>query len=490
MLAVVIVLVASVVVLAGALWRGRQRAAGPRGRTAGGRHDERASELEARERMLAARAADVGVRLELGSARRQLEVEQEQLADATTALESDRDQLAAARAAVAAQREELLDERARLAGMTTAEARAEVLAAVLVETERDAALQARRIEADAVATAEVRAREIVAQAVQRVATPATGDLTVASIALPSEDYKGRIIGREGRNIKAFETVTGVDVVIDDAPGVVQLACFDPVRREIGRLTMEALVADGRIHPQRIEEAYVRSQGQVDEVCRRAAQDAMLAAGVGRLDPELVRQLGTLRFRTSYGQNVLAHLVECAAIARTMAAEIGAPVELAQLIVRSAFLHDIGKALTSETPGSHALIGADLARRHGESDAVVHAIEAHHNEVAPRTIEAVLTQASDACSGGRPGARRESASAYTDRLQRIEKIAAAQPGVQKVFAVQAGHEVRVMVSPDEVDDLAAAQVARTVAKQIEQELTYPGQVRVTVIRESRVSEIAH
>jgi ribonuclease Y len=220
------------------------------------------------------------------------------------------------------------------------------------------------------------------------------------------------------------TVTGVDVVIDDAPGVVQLSCFDPVGREMGRLTMEALVADGRIHPQRIETAYARSQGEVDEVCRVAALDAMPATGVGELDPELVRQLLTLCFRTSYGQTVLAHLVESAALARTLAAESGAPEDLKQLVARRAFLHDIGKALTHETPGSHALIGADLARRHGESDAVVHAIEAHHNEAAPRTIEAVLTQASDACSGGRPGARRESVSAYTERLQRIEETAGA------------------------------------------------------------------
>jgi ribonuclease Y len=394
---------------------------------------------------------------------------------------------AEAAAATEQERAELAAELARLAGISPAEAKAEVLAGVVAEAQRDAALHVRRIEADAIEQAEGRAREIVGQALQRVATPATAEATVATIRLPSEDYKGRIIGKEGRNIRAFETVTGVDVVIDETPEVVQLSCFDPVRREVGRLTMASLVADGRIHPQRIEETYAASLADVDEVCRRAAEDALLAVGIGDLHETLVGHLGALRFRTSYGQNVLAHLVESAAIAATMAAEVGADVAL---VTRCAFLHDIGKALTHEVSGSHALVGAELARRCGESAAVVHAIEAHHNEVAPRTLEAVLTQASDACSGGRPGARRESAAAYTTRLARIEEIASAQPGVQRVFAVQAGREVRVMVAPDTVDDLAAAQIARTVAKQIEQELTYPGQVRVTVIRESRVSEVAH
>lgn len=388
---------------------------------------------------------------------------------------------------LALQSEALAAERIRLAGISPEQAKAEVLATVLAEAQRDAALQLRRVEADATAYADARAREIVAQAVQRIATPTTAEVSVATIRLPSEDFKGRIIGREGRNIRAFETVTGVDVIIDDTPELVQLSCFDPVRREVGRLTMASLVADGRIHPQRIEETYAASLAEVDGVCRRAAEDALLAVGINDLHEDLIGHLGALRFRTSYGQNVLAHLVESAAIAATMAAELGADVPL---VTRCAFLHDIGKALTHEIPGSHALVGAALARRYGECEAVVHAIEAHHDEVAPRTIEAVLTQASDACSGGRPGARRESAAAYSDRLARIEAIASAQPGVERVFAVQAGHEVRVVVAPDAVDDLAAAQIARAVAKQIEQELTYPGQIRVTVIRESRVSEVAH
>jgi ribonuclease Y len=298
--------------------------------------------------------------------------------------------------------------------------------------------------------------------------------------------KGRIIGREGRNIRAFESITGVNLIIDDTPEAVLLSCFDPVRREVGRLTLEKLVFDGRIHPHRIEEAYEVAMGEVGRLCHTAADDALLEVGIGEIHPQLRTLLGRLRYRTSYGQNVLRHLVETAHIAATMAAELRLDTAL---VKRCAFLHDIGKALTHEVEGSHAIIGADLARRCGESDDVVHAIEAHHNEVAPQTVEAVLTQASDACSGGRPGARRESLEAYVKRLERIEEIATARAGVEKVFAMQAGREIRVMVRPEAVDDLGAAVLARDVAKQIEEELTYPGQIRVTVVRESRATEVA-
>jgi ribonuclease Y len=298
--------------------------------------------------------------------------------------------------------------------------------------------------------------------------------------------KGRIIGREGRNIRSFEQTTGVNLIIDDTPEAVLLSCFDPVRRETARLTLDSLVLDGRIHPSRIEEIYERSKGEVAELCERAAEDAMADVGITDLHPELVRTMGLLRYRTSYGQNVLKHLVETAHIAGIMSAELGLdPAE----IKRGAFLHDIGKALTHELEGSHALVGAELARRYGESEEVVHAIEAHHNEVPPRTIAAVLTQAADACSGGRPGARRESLESYVKRLERIEQIASGKPGVDKVFAMQAGREVRVMVAPEQIDDLSAQLLAREVAKQIEDELVYPGQIRVTVVRESRATEIA-
>ena len=305
--------------------------------------------------------------------------------------------------------------------------------------------------------------------------------------LPSDEMKGRIIGREGRNIRAFEAVTGVNVIIDDTPEAVLLSCFDPTRREVGRLTLEKLVADGRIHPHRIEEAHEQSQAEVEALCLRAANDALADVGIHDLDERLIPTLGRLRYRTSYGQNVLGHLVETAHIAGVMAAELGLdPV----LIKRCAFLHDIGKALTHEVQGSHAIIGAELLRKYGESEAVAHAVEAHHNEVQPRTLEAVLTQAADACSAARPGARRETLESYVKRLQRIEEIASARHGVEKVFAMQAGREVRVMVQPDAVDDLEASVIAREIAKQIEDELTYPGQIRVTVVRESRATEVAH
>ncbi len=298
--------------------------------------------------------------------------------------------------------------------------------------------------------------------------------------------KGRIIGREGRNIRAFETVTGVNLIIDDTPEAVLLSCFDPVRREVGRLTLERLVADGRIHPQRIEEVFEQSRQAISELCVRAGEDALIDVGITDLHPELTQLLGQLRYRTSYGQNVLKHLVESAHIAGMMASELGLdPV----LLKRGTLLHDIGKALTHEVQGSHALIGAEIARRYGEHEDVVHAIEAHHNEVEVRTIEAVLTQAADAISGGRPGARRESLEAYVRRLERLEQIALAQPGVEKVYAMQAGREVRVMVKPDAVDDLGAQVIARDVARQVQEELTYPGQIRVTVIRESRATEYA-
>jgi ribonuclease Y len=298
--------------------------------------------------------------------------------------------------------------------------------------------------------------------------------------------KGRIIGREGRNIRAFEQVTGVNVMIDDTPEAVLLSCFDPVRRETARMTLTELVADGRIHPARIEEVHERSKSQIQAQCLRAAEDAMAEVGISDLHPALVPVLGTLRYRTSYGQNVLKHLVESAHIAGLMAAELRLDVAHCK---RAAFLHDIGKALTHEVEGSHAIVGADLARKYGEHADVVHAIEAHHGEVEVRTVEAVLVQAADAISGSRPGARRESIEAYVQRLERLEEIAGAREGVDKVFAMQAGREIRVMVAPDIVDDIEAQVLARDIAKQIEEELTYPGQIKVTVVRESRATETA-
>jgi ribonucrease Y len=378
-------------------------------------------------------------------------------------------------------------ERERIAGLTAEEAKAELLASVEVGARRDAAMLVRSIENEARAEGTDRARAIVVEAVQRVASEQTAETVVSVLHLPSDEMKGRIIGREGRNIRTFESVTGVNVIIDDTPEAVLLSCFDPVRREVGRLTLDKLILDGRIHPHRIEEVYESSQTEVEELCLRAARDALADVGIGDLDESLLPTLGRLRYRTSYGQNVLGHLLETAHIAGVMAAELGLEPTL---IKRCAFLHDIGKALTHEVEGSHAIVGAELLRRHGESEAVAHAVEAHHNEVPPRTIEAVLTQASDSCSAARPGARRESIETYVKRLARIEEIASAKSGVEKVFAMQSGREVRVIVQPAEVDDLASQVIAREIAKQIEDELTYPGQIRVTVVRELRATEVAH
>jgi ribonucrease Y len=373
-----------------------------------------------------------------------------------------------------------------VANLTAEQAKTEVVAGIEAEAKRHAHTIVRDIERQAQDEGEVRARKIITGAVQRLASEQTSESVVSVVHLPSDDMKGRIIGREGRNIRSFEQTTGVNLIIDDTPEAVLLSCFDPVRRETARLTLDGLVLDGRIHPSRIEEMYERSKTEVSELCLRAAEDAMAEVGIADLHPELVKTMGQLRYRTSYGQNVLKHLVESAHIAGMMAAELGLDVPLCK---RGAFLHDIGKALTHEMEGSHAIVGADLARKYGEHDDVVHCIEAHHNEVEVRTVEAVLTQAADAVSGGRPGARRESLEAYVKRLERLEEIAHLHDGVEKVFAMQAGREIRVMVLPDVVDDIAAQVMARDIAKQVEEELTYPGQIRVTVVRESRATEVA-
>ncbi len=437
-------------------------------------------ELDQREQRLAARE----VRLEERSER--LEQEAHQVVEREHELartEADIARRKAELADIEEQRRQILE---RIAGLTAADARAELVKDAEQQAKRDSAVIVRDIEAAARNEGEERARRIVTLAIQRVASEQTAESVVSVLHLPSDDMKGRIIGREGRNIRAYEAVTGVNVVIDDTPEAVLLSCFDPVRREIGRVTLEALVLDGRIHPQRIEEEHERAKVAVEALCVRAGEDALMEVGISEMHPEVINLLGRLRYRTSYGQNVLKHLIESAHLAGIMAAELRLPPGLAK---RGTLLHDLGKALTHEVEGSHALIGAEIARRYGEHEDVVHAIEAHHNEVEPRTIGAVLTQAADQISGGRPGARRESLESYVKRLERIEQLAAGLPGVEKVFAMQAGREVRVMVIPDAVDDIGAQVLARDLAKQIEDELTYPGQIRVTVVRETRASEIA-
>ena len=407
----------------------------------------------------------------------------DQRADALEVTQAELDEQRAELQQLDAQRLEVLE---RVAGLTASQAKAELVAVIENQAKREAALIVRDIEGGARKEGDKRARKIVTLAIQRVASDQTSESVVSVLHLPGDEMKGRIIGREGRNIRAFESVTGVNLIIDDTPEAVLLSCFDPVRREVGRLTLERLVLDGRIHPQRIEEAYERSKAEIEQLCVRAGEDALVDVGITEMHPELTNLLGRLRYRTSYGQNVLKHLVESAHIAGMMASELGMdPV----LMKRCTVLHDIGKALTHEVQGSHALIGAEIARRYGESEDVVHAIEAHHNEVEVRTVEAVLTQAADAISGGRPGARRESLELYVKRLERLEQIAAAHEGVEKVFAMQAGREIRVMVKPENVDDIQAQVIARDVAKQVEEELTYPGQIRVTVVRESRATEFA-
>jgi ribonuclease Y len=374
----------------------------------------------------------------------------------------------------------------RIAGMTAQEAKEALMAEIVDEAKRRAMATVREIEQRAREEGEERARKILTIAIQRVASEQTAESTVSVFTLPSDDMKGRIIGREGRNIRAFEAVTGVNLIIDDTPESVVLSSFDPVRRETARLTLEKLVADGRIHPARIEETYERAKREIEEQVRRAGEAAVAELGITDMHPELIRLLGRLQYRTSYGQNVLKHLVESAHIAAALAAELGVDPAVPK---RGALLHDIGKAVTHEVEGSHAIIGAEIARRLKEPPEVVHCIESHHGEVEQRTIEAVLAQVADQISGGRPGARRESLETYVRRLERLERICESYPGVEKTFAMQAGREVRVIVRPEEVDDLQAQVMARDIAKQVEEELQYPGQIKITVVRETRAVEYA-
>ncbi len=374
----------------------------------------------------------------------------------------------------------------KIAGLTASEAKEALRTQVVDEAKRDAMATVREIEQRAREEGEERARKIVTIAIQRVASEQTSESTVSVFSLPSEDMKGRIIGREGRNIRAFEATTGVNLIIDDTPEAVVLSSFDPVRREIARLTLEKLVQDGRIHPARIEETFERSQKEIDEQIKRAGEEAVLDTGITDMHPEMIRLLGRLQFRTSYGQNVLKHLVESAHIASAIASELGIDPTIPR---RGALLHDIGKAVTHEVEGSHAIIGAEIARRMKEAPEVVHCIETHHGEVEQRTIDAVIAQIADGISGGRPGARRESLETYIKRLERLEEICTSYPGVEKVYAMQAGREVRVMVKPDDIDDLSAQVMARDIAKQVEEELQYPGQIKITVVRETRSVEFA-
>src|SRR3954452_1703386 len=432
-------------------------------RTELGRSEER---LLARERTLEAKMAE-------------LEKRERSLDDRSRELDRQRELLDE-------RKQEHLRELERVAGLSVAQAKQILLTEVEERARHDAPRLIRQVEEETKRDAERRVRNILSVCMQRMAAGHAAETTVSVVHLSSDDMKGRIIGREGRNIRALENLTGVDFIIDDTPSAVVLSGFDGVRREIARMTLEKLLQDGRIHPARIEETFYQVRSELDEHIVKVGEEAALEANVQGLDPEMVKLLGRLRFRTSYGQNVLAHSVECAHLAAIMAHELGASPKTAR---RAALLHDIGKAVSHEIEGPHALVGGDLARRHGEPEAVAHAMEAHHNEVEPQTIEAVIVQSADALSGARPGARGESLESYVKRLRELEHIAERHPGVDKVYALQAGREIRVIVTPGSVDDDGMVLLSREIAREIEQELEYPGQIKVTVIRESRAVEYA-
>ena len=374
----------------------------------------------------------------------------------------------------------------RISALSQEEARAIILQKVEGEARDEAARRIREIEQAAREEADKTARKVIGLAIQRCASDYVAEITVSTVALPSEELKGRIIGREGRNIRAFEQITGVDIIVDDTPEAVTLSCHDPVRREVARVALNKLLKDGRIHPTRIEEVVLKTQQEIEGIMREEGERVAYEANVQGLHPDLIKLLGRLKYRTSFGQNVLQHSLECALLAAHMAAELGANISVAKT---AALLHDIGKAVDHEVQGPHALIGADIARRLGRSQAIVHAIAAHHNDEEPQTVEAFLVQAVDAISGGRPGARRESVDLYIKRLEALETVATSFSGVQRAFAIQAGREVRVLVLPDTIDDLGSIHLARNVAKKIEESLQYPGQIKVTVIRETRAVDYA-
>jgi len=382
--------------------------------------------------------------------------------------------------------EEQKEQLERISGMSIEQAKELLLEKVESDVRREAAQIIKRVEEETKEHARKKARDILITTLQKIASDQTAEVCVSTIPLPSDEVKGRIIGREGRNIRAFEQITGINLIIDDTPEAVVLSGFDPIRREIARLTLEQLISDGRIHPGRIEEVYQKTAGEIDEIIMEAGEQIAFESDVHDLHPELIRLLGRLKYRTSYGQNVLLHCKECAYIAGIMAAELGGDPVIAR---RAALLHDIGKSIDWEMQGGHAMIGAEYVKRYGEPEAVVHAVAAHHEDVAPQSIEALLVMVADAVSASRPGARRETLETYIKRLEQLEEIANSFEGVEKTFAIQAGREVRILVTPDKIDDVGAAKLAWDVSRKIENEVQYPGQIKVTVIRETRASEFA-
>ncbi len=453
--------------------------------------------LEAKEEILRSRSEyekeEKSRRADLQRQENRLQQKEENLDRKTEAIEKKEEALAQKHAAMDRENEEIkLIKQSqtamleKISGFTVEEAKKYLIDQVESEVTHETALKIKEVESRMKEECETRAREVVAQAIQRCAADQVAEMTVSVVPLPNDEMKGRIIGREGRNIRTIETLTGVDLIIDDAPEAITVSCFEPVRREIARLALEKLIADGRIHPTHIEEMVEKARREVDAVIKSEGERVTFEAGVRGLHPELVKMLGRLHYRTSYGQNVLQHSLEVSRIAGMMAAELGADVQAAK---RAGLLHDLGKAVDHEMDGTHVALGVEFARKYKEKEDIIHAIEAHHNDVEPRTVVACLVQAADAISAARPGARRENLENYIKRLEQLESISMSFPGVEKAYAIQAGREVRVMVKPDQVSEDQMVLLARDLAKKIEEEMEYPGQIKVHLLRETTAVEYA-
>ena len=453
--------------------------------------------LEAKEEILKNRSEyekeEKSRRADLQRQENRLQQKEESLDRKTEALEKKEESLAQKHAALDKENEEIkvikrsqTEMLERISGFTAEEAKQYLIDQVEAEVTHETALKIKEVESRMKEECEARAREVVAQAIQRCAADQVAEMTVSVVPLPNDEMKGRIIGREGRNIRTIETLTGVDLIIDDTPEAITVSCFEPVRREIARLALEKLIADGRIHPTHIEEMVEKARREVDATIKAEGERAVFECGVRNLHPELVKMLGRLHYRTSYGQNVLQHSIEVSHIAGMMAAELGADVQAAK---RAGLLHDLGKAVDHEMEGTHVSLGVEFARKYKEKEDIIHAIEAHHNDVEPRTVVACLVQAADAISAARPGARRENLENYIKRLEQLETITGSYPGVDKAYAIQAGREVRVMVKPEQVSEDQMVILARDLAKKIEEEMEYPGQIKVHVLRETKVVEYA-
>ena len=458
---------------------------------------KREATLEAKEEILRSRKEyekeEKERRADLQKQERRLQQKEENIDRKTDAIEKKEEALAQKHAALDKENEEIkiikrsqTEMLERISGFTADEAKKYLIEQVESEVTHETALKIKEIEARAKDEADQYAREIVASAIQRCAADHVAEITVSVVPLPNDEMKGRIIGREGRNIRTLETITGVDLIIDDTPEAITVSCFEPVRREVARLALEKLIADGRIHPTHIEEMVAKARREVDAVIKSEGERAVLETGVRGLHPELVKMLGRLHYRTSYGQNVLQHSIEVAHLAGMMAAELGADVATAK---RAGLLHDIGKAVDHELEGTHVALGVEFLRKYHEREDVIHAVQAHHNDVEPQTVVACLVQAADAISAARPGARRENIENYIKRLEKLEEITGSYPGVETSYAIQAGREVRVMVKPEQVSEDDMVILARELAKRIESELEYPGQIKVHVLRETKVIEYA-